>query len=47
MYGVTVFISQRDCLYLIEEYINFQKLCAEVNWITPDDIPEEGNFIAV
>ena len=31
----------------IEEYINFQKLCAEVNWITPDDIPEEGNFIAV
>ena len=29
----------------IEEYINFQKLCAEVNWITPDEIPEEGNFI--
>ena len=29
----------------LEECITSQTLCAEVNWITPDDIPEGGNFL--
>ncbi len=29
----------------LEEYIIHNRLCTEINWITPDDIPEDGNYI--
>ena len=40
-----LFVSPRLAWKALEEYITSQKLCNEVEWITPEDIPEEGNFI--
>lgn len=30
---------------ILEEYITSQKLSEVINWTTPDDVPEEGNYI--
>ena len=40
-----LFITSHLAWKALEEYIISQRLCDEVKWITPDDIPEEGNFI--
>jgi len=40
-----LFITPHLAWKALEEYIISQRLCDEVKWITPDDIPEEGNFI--
>lgn len=29
----------------LEEYIIQNSLCDEINWITPDELPEDGNYI--
>ena len=29
----------------LEEYLMFNKLSNNINWITPDEIPEDGNYI--
>ncbi len=29
----------------LEEYIIHNSLCDEINWITPDELPEDGNYI--
>ncbi|MBR1599071.1 MAG: hypothetical protein IJ661_09200 [Lachnospiraceae bacterium] len=29
----------------IEEYITLGRLCDKINWITPNDLPEDGNYI--
>lgn len=29
----------------LEEYLIYHKLSNKINWITSDEVPEEGNFI--
>ncbi|MBR1553860.1 MAG: hypothetical protein IJ644_00530 [Oscillospiraceae bacterium] len=40
-----LFIPPHLAWKAIEEYITFQKLCAEINWVTPENLPEEANFL--
>ena len=40
-----LFISAELAWQAIEEYISSRKLSNKVDWITPDDLPEDGNYI--
>lgn len=40
-----LFISPQSAWKCIRELLETGNLCREVDWITPDELPEEGNYI--
>ncbi|MBE6875903.1 MAG: hypothetical protein E7496_04145 [Ruminococcus sp.] len=40
-----LFIPSHLAWKAIEKYIASQKLCTEISWITPENLPEEANFL--
>ena len=42
-----LFIRKDLAWKCIEEYLTKRSLCAEARWITPREIPEDGNYISL